>query len=87
MVHPETPENLAIGEVWVRLNALLRSLIGLVEDIEDVEVPGSKFRAIYTVEEASCLVEGCHEGTTHVGSSILGLESFVLPAFDLNLRH
>ena len=87
MFHPEPSKDLAIREIWISLHALLRSLICLIEDIENVKVPRRKFRAINTAEKATCLVEGRHKGTADISSSILGLESFVLPAFNLNYRH
>lgn len=46
VVHPETTKDLTIGQIWVCLDANIRSLRSLVKHIKCINIPWSKFWSI-----------------------------------------
>lgn len=87
--HPVLAEKLAVGERWVSIDTDLRPVELHVEEGKRVHIAGREFGSldVHVVKETSGLVHSGNVSTAHIGETISGLLTSVLPSIKLNHGH
>ena len=87
MVESEATKNLAVRKSGISLDASIRSLIVLVEDIESIDISWGELRTVNALKEACCLVKTGNIRAADISATVSGLNSAVLPTLDFNNSH